>query len=76
MKSVILPKVSAAMNAQVTLDGAEISPFSAVTLRGLKVVITGPDPLVTASVERSKRPEDLAAQSGRQDAALHVRLEA
>src|SRR4051794_31104714 len=45
LKSVILPKVSKSMNAQVTVDGANLSPFSAVTLRGLKVQTTGTEPL-------------------------------
>src|ERR1041384_3830180 len=48
LKSVILPKVSASMNARVTVESASISPFSAVTLRGLKVETKGADPLVDA----------------------------
>ena len=52
LKSVILPKVNTAMNANVTVDGASISPFSAVTLQGVKVETKGPEPLVTAKEVR------------------------
>jgi hypothetical protein len=52
LKSVILPKVSTAMNAKVTVDDASISPFSAVTLNGLKVETTGTEPLVSAKEVR------------------------
>jgi len=48
LKSVILPRVSKAMNATVTIEGASISPFSEVILRNLKVVTTGTEPLLTA----------------------------
>ena len=41
LKSVILPKVGKAMNANVTVNSASISPFSAVTVRGLKVETNG-----------------------------------
>ena len=47
-KGVILPKVSKAMNAQVTVSDASLSPFSQVILRDLKVQTTGSEPLVTA----------------------------
>ena len=49
LKSIILPKASAVMNAKVTVDSASLAPFSAVTLRGLKVQSTGTEPLVTAT---------------------------
>jgi hypothetical protein len=52
LKSIILPKVSTAMNAKVTVDNASISPFSAVTLNGLKVETTGTEPLVSAKEVR------------------------
>jgi hypothetical protein len=52
LKSVILPKVSKAANADVTVESASISPFSSVDLRGLKVVTKGPEPLVTAKEAR------------------------
>ncbi|MCX6925820.1 MAG: AsmA family protein, partial [Verrucomicrobia bacterium] len=47
--SMILPKVSKAMNAQVTVTDASISPFSQVILRGFKVQTTGTEPLVSAA---------------------------
>jgi hypothetical protein len=52
LKGVILPKVSAALNAKVTVSDASVSPFSQVVLRGLKVETTGPDPLLTATEVR------------------------
>jgi AsmA family len=51
-KGMILPRVSKAMNANVTVDDAVISPFSQVILRNLKVQTTGMDPLVTAAEVR------------------------
>ena len=52
LTGVILPRVSKAMNAQITLTDASISPFSQVILRGLKVQTTGTEPLVTAAEVR------------------------
>ena len=52
LTGVILPRVSKAMNAQITLTDASISPFSQVILRGLKVQTTGAEPLVTAAEVR------------------------
>jgi uncharacterized protein involved in outer membrane biogenesis len=51
-KSVILPKVSAALNANITVSDASISPFRRVVLRGLRVQTTGTEPLVTAAEVR------------------------
>jgi len=51
-KGVILPRVSKAMNAQVTVGDASISPFSQVVLKDLKVQTTGAEPLVTAAEVR------------------------
>ena len=51
-KGVILPRVGKAMNAQVTVSDASISPFSQVVLKGLKVQTTGAEPLVTAAEVR------------------------
>jgi uncharacterized protein involved in outer membrane biogenesis len=48
-KGFILPRVSKAANATVTVDEAVISPFSHVILRNLKVRTTGAEPLVTAA---------------------------
>ena len=52
LTGVILPRVSKAMNAQITVSDASISPFSQVILRGLKVQTTGPEPLVSAAEVR------------------------
>jgi len=51
-KGVILPRVSRAANATVTVDSASISPFSRMVLRNLKVQTTGAEPLVTATEVR------------------------
>ncbi len=47
-KSTILPRVSRALDANVTVSDAAIHPFSSVTLRDLKVQAAGQEPLVTA----------------------------
>ncbi len=47
-KSFILPRVSKALGAEVTVSDASISPFSEVVLHNLKVQTTGSEPLVTA----------------------------
>lgn len=52
LKGVILPRVSKAMNAQVTVGDASISPFSQVILRDLKVQPKGAEPLLTAAEVR------------------------
>lgn len=46
-KSVILPKVSAAMGAEVSVADAQISPFSHVVLKDVKVQPRGSETLVT-----------------------------
>ena len=53
-KGVILPKVSAALNAKVTVSDASISPFKEVVLHNLKVETTGTEPLVAASEVRAR----------------------
>ncbi len=52
LKAVILPRVSAALDAGVTVGDASIHPFSAISLRDLKVQAAGQPPLVTASEVR------------------------
>src|SRR5512137_3005371 len=47
LKSFVLPRVSQAAGATVTVEDASISPFSSVTLRQLKVQTTGTEPLVS-----------------------------
>ena len=51
-KGVILPRVSKAIHAQITVSDASISPFSQVVLQNLKVQTTGTEPLVTAAEVR------------------------
>src|ERR1035437_10122959 len=51
-KGVILPRVGKAINAEVTVSDASISPFSQVVLHNLKVQTTGAEPLVTAAEVR------------------------
>ena len=52
LKSVILPRASKSLNAQITVDDASISPFSQVILKKLRVQTTGAEPLVTANEVR------------------------
>ena len=52
LKGVILPKVGKAVNAEITVSDATISPFSQVILKDLKVKTTGSEPLVSASEVR------------------------
>ena len=49
LKSVVLPRVSSALNASVTAGSASIHPFSEITLRNLKVQAAGKEPLVTVN---------------------------
>ncbi len=51
-KGVILPRVGAAIHAQITVSDASISPFSRVVLQNLKVQTTAAEPLVTAAEVR------------------------
>jgi hypothetical protein len=52
-KSVILPKVGKALGADVTVADAQISPFSRVVLRDLKVQPRGGEPLLTVREVRA-----------------------
>jgi uncharacterized protein involved in outer membrane biogenesis len=47
-KSVILPRVSKALNAEVTVSDASVSPFSRIVLHNLKVQTTSTEPLIAA----------------------------
>lgn len=53
-KGVILPRVGAALNADVTVADAAISPFSTVSLRDLKVQPKGGEPVFTAREIRAR----------------------
>src|SRR5687767_1565088 len=52
LKSVVLPRVSKALNAEITVGDASISPFSQVVLRQLAVKTTGAEPLLQANEVR------------------------
>src|SRR6185503_2815837 len=54
IKSVILPRVSKSMNANITVDSASVSPFSEVRFRNLKVIPVGAEPLLTADEVRAR----------------------
>jgi hypothetical protein len=54
LKGVILPRVAKAMNAEITVGDASISPFSQVILRQLKVKTTGSEPLLAAEEVRAR----------------------
>lgn len=47
IKGFVLPKAGSTLNATITVEDISVSPFSAVSLRGLKVATTG-EPLLTA----------------------------
>jgi hypothetical protein len=49
IKSVILPRVGKSMNATITADDISLSPFSSVSIKGLKVLTQGDIPLLTAT---------------------------
>src|SRR4051812_18877386 len=53
-KRVILPKVSNAMNADVTAADAEISPFKEVTLRDVKVKPRGAEQLLQVATVHAR----------------------
>jgi uncharacterized protein involved in outer membrane biogenesis len=46
IRSVVLPRVSAAVGSEVTAEDVSVSPFSSVVLKGLKVVPRGTEPLL------------------------------
>src|ERR1035437_9574843 len=48
IKRVILPRVSAAIHADVTVTDISVHPFSKITVRGLKVQAKGQEPVITA----------------------------
>jgi len=51
-KGVVLPRVGKAINADITVSAASISPFKEVVLQNLKVQTTGTEPLITANEVR------------------------
>jgi hypothetical protein len=53
-KGVVLPRVGASLNADITVSQASIHPFSQVVLRDLKVTPHGRETLLTAQEVRAK----------------------
>src|SRR5213596_3172461 len=49
LKSVILPRVGKALNVEITVGDASLSPFSQVILRQLTIKTTGAEPLLQAN---------------------------
>lgn len=54
VKSVILPKVGAGMNADLTAGDVSLSPFSQLVLRDVKLTPKGADTLLTAGLVRAR----------------------
>src|SRR5436190_13487078 len=52
LKGVILPRASKALNAEITVGDAPLSPFSQVVLRQLTVKTSGAEPLLQANEVR------------------------
>jgi uncharacterized protein involved in outer membrane biogenesis len=53
IKRVILPRVSAAIHADVTVTDISVHPFSKITARGLKVQAKGQEPVITVPEARA-----------------------
>ena len=53
IKRVILPRVSAAIHADVTVTGISVHPFSKIMVRGLKVQVKGQEPVIIAPEVRA-----------------------
>jgi uncharacterized protein involved in outer membrane biogenesis len=53
IKRVILPRVSAAIHADITVTDISVHPFSKITVRGLKVQAKGQEPVITAPEVRA-----------------------
>src|SRR5947209_11560966 len=51
-KGVVLPRVGKALNAEITVGDASLSPFSQVALRQLTIKTTGAEPLLQANEVR------------------------
>lgn len=54
VKAVVLPKVSAALNADLAVGDVQFSPFSQLVLRDVKLTPQGAEPLLTASLVRTR----------------------
>ncbi len=53
IKRVILPRVSAAIHADITVTDIAVHPFSSITIHGLKVQVKGQEPLLAAQEIRA-----------------------
>ena len=53
-KGVVLPRVAKAIGADLTVEDTSISPFSGVTLVGVKLQVPGGEPLFTAKEIRAR----------------------
>ncbi|MBI5801951.1 MAG: AsmA family protein [Verrucomicrobia bacterium] len=53
-KGVVLPRVAKAIGADLTVEDTSISPFSGVTLLGVKLQVPGGEPLFTAKEIRAR----------------------
>jgi hypothetical protein len=65
LKSIILPKASAALHAAITVEDAAIHPFSGISLSGLKVTTQGTDSMLTAKEASVKYPSLLDLIGGK-----------
>src|SRR6266481_1757381 len=54
LKSVVLPRVSKSINADVTVADASISPFKEVVFHNVKVQPHGAEPLLAATEVRAR----------------------
>src|SRR5215469_899351 len=54
LKKHVLPRVSKALNANITVSSVTLRPFSEIVLRDLKVQSTNQAPLLTATEVRAK----------------------
>ena len=54
VKAVVLPKVGAAINADLAVGDVQFSPFSQLVLRDVKLTPKGAEPLLTASLVRAR----------------------
>ena len=53
-KGVVLPRVAKAIGAELLVEDSEISPFSQVVLRGVKLQVPGGEPIFTAKEIRAR----------------------
>ena len=54
IRAIVLPKVSAALNSELTVDSISVSPFSSVEFGGIKLTPKGGETLLTAGIVRAR----------------------